>query len=144
MAESNIGILITVASIITGFGITMLFFRIQRELDMSAKGEPIWIPYSDWLMVCAILISLILVILPGILDSVSLGWLSRIPKAASIASIILIIGYIPGILAHYRLIFGRGKIGPRYNPEPPEKIIVLATAICSAVALISVFLADFK
>jgi hypothetical protein len=134
--DQYLNMLVTVASIITGFGIAMLFFRIQREIDMHSKGETIWIPSSDWLMIYAILISLLLVILPAILNYNSTGLFAKIPRASSIASIILVIGYIPGILAHYRLIFGMKRKGPRENPEPPERLIILATKFCSIVAFV--------
>ena len=37
----------------------MLFFRIQRELDMKKQGERIWLPVADWLLVAATVVSLL-------------------------------------------------------------------------------------
>lgn len=111
MADS--GTLSTVASITSGFGVAMLFFRIQRELQMGKEGEPVWIPMADWLLVCATLVSLLLVILPLVALSAPEGLLLRLPSAACSASSILVAGYILSILAHYRLLFGRKRTGPR-------------------------------
>jgi hypothetical protein len=38
------GTLSTIASIISAFGAAMLFFRIQRELQMRKSGERVWLP----------------------------------------------------------------------------------------------------
>ncbi len=126
----------TVASIISGFGIAMLFFRIQRELLMGKKGEPIWIPYSDWLLIIATVISLLLVILPLILLSFLPSFLSALPSAACVTATIMVTGYIFGILAHYRLILAGSRSGPRDNPEPSEKIIVRMTVALAAISFL--------
>jgi hypothetical protein len=47
--------------------------------------------------------------------------------AASAASIIMIVGYVFAILAHYRLILGKNGQGSRNNPEPAEAVILYAT-----------------
>lgn len=39
--------------------------------------------------------------------------------------------YILAILTHYPLLFGRQRKGHRENPEPAERLLVLATAIAS-------------
>ena len=59
MATVDTGTLATVASIISAFGAAMLFFRIQRELDMKKQGERIWLPVADWLLVAATVVSLL-------------------------------------------------------------------------------------
>ena len=137
---SDSGTLSTVASIIAGFGVAMLFFRIQRELVMREKNEQIWIPYSDWLLIIATLISLILVILPLILSSFVPSFLSGLPSAACAAATIMVAGYIMGILAHYRLILSGKRLGPRDNPEPSEKIIVRLAASFAAVSFLVVLI----
>jgi hypothetical protein len=40
-------------------------------------------------------------------------------------------GYVVGILSHYRLLFGRRRVGPRLNPEPSERVVVIATAVAA-------------
>jgi hypothetical protein len=125
--------LATIASIISGFGIAMLFFRIQRELQMHEQLEVNWIPWADRLLITATLISLLLVIFPlvtfGTTSSV-LGFAS----AACAAATLMVAGYVPGILAHYRLFLGSQRKGPRKNPEPAEKVVVLAVIAAALLA----------
>jgi uncharacterized membrane protein len=121
--------LASIASIIAGFGVAMLFFRIQRELQMHKEGETIWIPHADWLLISATLVSLLLVILPLIAFDPSSSLQTRLPTAACAASALMVAGYIFGILAHYRLIFGKKRSGPRENPEPAERLLVFATVV---------------
>ncbi len=134
------GILSTFASIISGLGVAMLFFRIQRELQMTQQNEDIRIPRADWLLIAAALTSLILVILP----IVALGPESRLGMKVSIAacsaSSTLVAGFIFSILAHYRLLFGRNRLGPRENPEPAEKLLVRLTIIVSIFLFIIVLI----
>jgi hypothetical protein len=122
------GTLATIASIISAFGVPMLYFRIQRELEMRKNQERVWLPAADWLLVGATLVSLLLVILPLLtLRDV------RLPVAASGAAAIMVAGYVPAILGHYRIFFGQNRTGPRDNPEPWELLFVvlaLATALC--------------
>ena len=134
------GILATVASITVGFGITMLFFRIQRELRMQQKLERIWIPWADWLLLGATICSVVLVLLPLVLFPTSDTLGVRLPTAGCAASLACLAGYVLGILAHYRLLFGRGRSGARDNPEPSERVIVVLTIIAAfGVALTSIF-----
>jgi hypothetical protein len=120
IAEIGTSDLLTVASILSAFGSAMLFFRIQRELTMHERVEILWIPWADWLLIGATLISLLAVILPIFLSAGS-----RLPLAAITAATVLVAGYVIAILAHYRLFLGFGRQGPRTNPEPAEAIIVL-------------------
>jgi len=113
-----------IASIIAAFGAAMLFFRIPRELEMNKNGEQIWIPYSDQLLIYATLASLFLSLLPIVVMKEDIVILRNLTRAACAASTVMLGGYIPGILAHYRLIFGKNRHGPRDNPEPAEKVIV--------------------
>ena len=136
---SDSGTLSTVASIISGFGVAMLFFRIQRELQMQEKDEPIWIPAADWLLIGATLVSLLLVILPIVAVNKDFPVAYRLASSACAASSILVAGYILSILAHYRLLFGRQRTGPRENPEPSERILVRWTVVVATILFVSVF-----
>ena len=127
--------LTTVAGIIAGFGVAMLFFRIQRELEMGKAGERVWIPWADWLIVIATLCSLLLVLLPLLILSQN-NIAKAVSTSACVASVVLLTGYVFAILAHYRLLFSCGRSGPRYNPEPSERILVfLSTIIAGSLAL---------
>jgi len=129
-------ILATVASIISAFGAAMLFFRIQRELKVTQQNEDIWIPWADWLLIAATVTSLILVILP----IVTLGPESKLVMKVSIAgcsaSTALVAGYIFSVLAHYRLLFGKNRLGARENPEPAEKVLVRVTIVVAVLLFI--------
>ena len=135
MDQVDPGAISTTASIISGFGVAMLFFRIQRELQMHEKDEPIWIPWADRLLIGATLISLLLALLP-LVASRGFSFAMRIATAACGGSIVLVAGYVLAILAHYRLLWGRGRIGPRHNPEPAERAVVYSSTslavVCTA------------
>ena len=61
--------------------------------------------------------------------------------ASCVAALILLAGYVPSILSHYRIEIGRRRTGPREKGEPAERWIVflsllLASAgFCATVAL---------
>jgi hypothetical protein len=115
-------IVANVASTVVGFGSVILMFRIQRELQMRDKNETSWIAYSDWLVIVAMIMAGSL----GLALPLSIRWfqLTKFPAAACSSSVILLIGYVFAILAHYRLILGRGRRGRRKNPEPAEKVLI--------------------
>lgn len=138
MAEASE--LITIASIIAGFGIAMLFFRIQRELQMQNQGERNWIPWADRLLVGATLLSLVFVILPvTLIRSRNSPW-AILPKAGASAASTLVAGYVFAILAHYRLFFGNKRNGPRSNPEPAEKLWVCVSILFAVIVAVWVIL----
>ena len=132
------GMLSTVASIISALGGAMLVFRIQREIEMRKAGEITWIPQCDLLLISATEIALLFVLLPSLVISHSSRWMV-LPAAACVTATILMAGYVPAILAHYRLILSGGRSGSRTNPEPSERWIVRLTvtlAICAALFVI--------
>ncbi len=136
----DVGTLATVASIIAGFGGTMLVFRIQRELQMLKQGEKIWIAFAEWLLISATLISLLLVIVPIVSFPSLSGIFARLPAAGCSAAAILLAGYILAIQAHYRLILGANRTGPRTNPEPAERAIVLIITCVAFLAFLGVLI----
>jgi hypothetical protein len=125
------GTLSTVASIIAGFGIATIPFRLQREIHMQAKGETVWLPWADWLVISATIISLLFGVLPLVAVPQS-PTVHAISAAAATGACILLIGYPFSILSHYRLSFAKGRTGKRENPEPAEKFFVITTAIFAA------------
>lgn len=134
------GALAAVASIIAAFGVAMLFFRIQRELQMQEEHEINWIPWADWLLVGATILSLFLVILPMlVLRGPASRW-ALLPPSAAASAAILVAGYMPAILAHYRFILGGRRQGPRINPEPAERLVVVLASVVAVAAGIGVFI----
>ena len=131
--------LITVAGIVFGFGVVVIMFRIERELKMRDKGEQNWIAYSDYLVFASIGASIFIVLLP-VLTVPAYRFIIPAARAGCVAAIILEAGYIPSILAHYRLGIGEHRTGGRDNPEPAERLLVRATVIISAVCFCATFL----
>ena len=131
----NASDILTVASIIAGFGVTVLIFRIQRELSLSdkmwelkGKGDkesiteknnprksnsvdsiPTWLPPVDLLVIFSILTSLLLGIIPIFLMNSGSSTAPRLSIAACGASIILLAGYVICVLIHYRFFYGLYK-----------------------------------
>ena len=133
--------LATIASIISGFGIAMLFFRIQRELQMREQLEFNWIPWADRLLIGATLTSQLLVVFPLVAFSATSTVVVKCASAGCAAASLMAAGYVLGILAHYRLLFGKRRKGPRVNPEPAERVIVFAVVTAALLAFGKVILA---
>jgi len=136
------GTLATVASVVAGFGVAMLFFRIQRELQIREKVEPQWIPWADRLLIGATLASVLLVLLP-VLAFPQQEPALRTAVAVCAGLAILIAGYVFGILAHYRLVLGRHRNTThpeRENPEPAERVIVLVSLVLALFVVFGVFI----
>jgi hypothetical protein len=129
--------LATVASIIAGFGAAMLAFRLEREVKAGDEGEPMWIAWADWLLIAATLISLSLGLLPVISGVIREPWQTAVASAGTSAAVVLTFGYVPAILAHYRLIFGGRRAGPRTNPEPSERWLTIGFGILGVVVFIA-------
>jgi steroid 5-alpha reductase family enzyme len=133
---ADVGTLGTIASIIAGFGGAMLLFRLQRELQMQQEAEVPWIPWADRLLIFATLIALLLVLLPLVATTNRPSVMAHLPAAGCTAALILMAGYILAILAHYQLFLGAGRRGPRGNPEPAERVVVLATGLVALLAFL--------
>lgn len=134
--------LATIASISSGFGIAMLFFRIQRELQMGQQLEVNWIPWADRLLIAATLISLLLVVFPLVTFGTTSPRVLRFASASCAAASLMVAGYIPGIMAHYRLFLGGRREEPRKNPEPVEKVVVFAVIAAALTAFGSIILTN--
>lgn len=132
------GTLITVASLVAGFSTSILVFRLQREIEMHSAGEITWLPWADRLILLAAILSLasVLLIVSGLFPSDAI----KLASCALAASLILTIGYVLAVLAHYRFILSFGRSGPRKNPEPAERVIVL---LCLAATIATVILMFF-
>jgi hypothetical protein len=125
------GTLTTVASVVAGFGVAILVFRVQREIEMARSGERTWIAVADYLIIAATLTVLLLVLLPLLIADLAAPGVRGLTSSAALAAVLMIAGYIPAILAHYRLLIP-GRTGPRSNPEPSEAWIVGATLVLAA------------
>ena len=135
---ADVGILGTIASVIAGFGGAMLLFRVHHQLQVQKESEPLWISWADRLLILATLVALLLVLLPLVATTNRPGVMAHLPAAGCTAALILMAGYILAILAHHRLFFGAGRSGPRGNPEPAERVIVLLTVLIGLVSFFCV------
>ena len=114
----------TVATMVVGFGAVVLMFRVSRELEMQEKGEVTWVAYSDWLVIAGVFLAGLLGIVLSLIVPQVHGFPERLAAASCATATVLLVGYVLGILAHYRLILGRARTGLRENPEPAERVIV--------------------
>ena len=137
---------LTVASILSGFGISVFMFRVQRELRVRDDHPewPNWLAWADYLILAAILLSLLLVVLPLIAIKEPGRLAYSVAAGSCAAASILIAAYPFAILDHYRIEIGtrRTREGERpqerHKGEPIERIIVLSTAILATTAFLAI------
>ena len=122
-----LGNYLTVASLIAGFGVTVLMFRIQRELRVrdERSKEPGGLAWADFLVLAAILLSLVGVVLTLLLFGDAA---LKYAGAFCAAAVILLAAYPIAILDHYRLLTSEKRKGSGKQGEPIERIVVLAAA----------------
>lgn len=132
---------LTVASILSGFGVTVFMFRIQRELQVRDKHPdwPNWLAWADYLIVAAILLSLLLVVLPIVAIRDPSTFILTLAGGSCAAAAVLLAAYPFAILDHYRIEIGVRRLGDRVKGEPVERVIVVAAFVVAAAALSSAF-----
>jgi hypothetical protein len=136
--------LIAIASMIFGFGIVVIMFRVQRELSMRERPNNRffhWTPWADWLILasvplvgCLTIVSLLA--FPGVRTGEALA------AAACGSAVVLQIGYIPAIFAHYRMFFGKQRFmanAPRKRGEPAEKVSFFLTVFIATLVFVLIF-----
>jgi cytochrome bd-type quinol oxidase subunit 2 len=118
---------LTVASIFIGFAITVLMFRIQRELHVREKRPewPNWLAWADYLILASIVLCLVFVVLPLLTIQRPSELVLAIAQASCAASAILLAAYPFAILDHYRIEIGAKRTGDRVKGEPIERILVI-------------------
>jgi len=139
---------LTVASILTGFCISVFMFRIQRELGVRDRHPdwPNWLAWADYLIMLAIVLSVVLVILPLVAVPSPSRTAYSVAAASCAAASILLLAYPFAILDHYRIEIGtwRTREGEkpqeRHKSEPVERIIVIGAAALAAIAFITTIL----
>src|SRR5215217_682488 len=130
------GTLVTVASLITAFAVPVLFFRIERELEMRRQGMADWIPWADRLLVAAAWVSMLLVVLSLLIFPPTSIIYRVVPPAACGAAALCVVGYPLAILAHYYF-YPFDRRDPPENPtepaEPAERVVVIITVVAATV-----------
>jgi hypothetical protein len=134
------GSFLTLASLFSGFGVTVLMFRIRRELEVreSDPDQPNWLAWADYLVMAAILLSLLFVVLPLTAPAEPGPRAIALARGACSAAAILLAAYPFAILAHYRIELGAQRLGERRKGEPIEKAFVIGAALVAVVVLGSV------
>jgi hypothetical protein len=130
--------LVTIAGVMLGIGIAIMLFRLSRELAMRERRERNWLAYSELLVVGACILSAIVLLLP-VFGAQSRQVTVLLPRSAILAGVVMLIGYIPGILAHYRFIGGKRRPPLRENPEPIERSIVLGATVIAVLAFLGTY-----
>lgn len=137
---------LTVASILTGFSISVFMFRIQRELGVRERHPdwPNWLAWADYLIISTIVLSIVFVILPLVAIPAPGRMAYSVAAGASAAASILLLAYPFAILDHYRIEIGRGRIArgespqARHKGEPIERIIVTAAGAIAALTFATI------
>jgi hypothetical protein len=134
---------LTVASILTGFCISVFMFRIQRELSVRDRHPdwPNWLAWADYLIVATIVLSVVLVILPLVAVPAPGRLVYSIAAGACAAASLLLLAYPFAILDHYRIEIGvtRGEEPlARHKGEPLERIIVVTAGVIATLTFAAI------
>jgi len=137
---------LTVASILSGFCISVFMFRIQRELRVRDEHPtwPNWLAWADYLIMAAITISVLLVIIPLVASPAPSRAAFAVAAASCAAASILLLAYPFAILDHYRIEIGawRTKEGEspkaRHKGEPVERVIVVSAVVIATVTFAAI------
>jgi hypothetical protein len=118
------GTVVTVAGILSGFGITVMMFRIQRELERRGRFDHVSrghrFAWADWLVIVPVSASLLVVAMVMTLGAGRA--VLRFATALCSGSASLMAGYLPAILAHYGIGPWPGLFKPtRRSAEQPER-----------------------
>ena len=140
---------LTVASILSGFGISVFMFRIQRELGVRDRHPdwPNWLAWADYLVLATIVLSLVLVVLPLVAFPEPTRFMLSIAAGSCAAASILLIAYPFAILDHYRIEIGtwRTRHGEkpedRHQGEPIERVIVITAGVLAVLTFAVIVLA---
>ena len=133
-----VGGYLTVASILSGFCVTALMFRVQREIEVQKdQKSDSWIAYADFLILATILVALILVVLPLVIFSQPSAKLTLFARSSCSAAAVLLAGYPAAILDHYGILPGFSRKAPPAPAAPIEKYIVPIFFALSVLAFVA-------
>jgi hypothetical protein len=135
--------LIAVSAIVIGFSVTAIMFRVQRELFVfeTLKIKLLWLAWADYLILASVALAVLGATIPLLVSPKPSSALIAVAAASCIAALVLQAGYIPAILAHYRIEMGSTREGPRAKGEPAERVFVIGAFAVAAVTFgIALFL----
>lgn len=139
---------LTVASILSGFSISVLMFRLQRELAVRERHPdwPNWLAWADYLVIATVVLSVLLVVVPLVAFSEPTEFVFSIAAGTCAATSLLLLAYPFAILDHYGIEIGgwRRKAGDnveiRHKGEPIERIVVVIASLIAAVVFAAIVL----
>ena len=139
---------LTVAGLISGFGVTVFMFRIQRELQVRSSHPdwPNWLAWADYLVLGAIVTAIVCVVQPLMLFQDLGVRVYAFARGGCAAASILMLAYPFAILDHYRIEIGAWRTAhgesptERHKGEPIERIIVVAGFLAAAAACLTIVL----
>jgi hypothetical protein len=88
--------------------------------------------WADYLVIVAIIQSLLLVVLPLIVSNGECARIKAVAAGSCASAVILVAAYPLAILDHYRIEWGKKRKPERDKGEPVETIIVICAAIVAA------------
>jgi len=107
-------------------------FRVARELSLRDKGQDfLWLAWADYLILASVAMAIFGAIIPLLTSPKAAPIFVALAASSCVAALILQAGYIPSILAHYRIEVGRDRLRakvPSQKGEPIEKVVVITTA----------------
>lgn len=122
--EPTLAELWTAGGLLLGFEFSAIAWRISREVEVARAGDITWLPYCDWLVLFAMIVSGGLFLVPILLDStVGLRFLLGLV-------IVLLVSYPFALAGHYEL-YVPGKRSMCHFPR--QEKIALSLAVASVV-----------
>ncbi|MGW1716020.1 hypothetical protein [Streptomyces sp. NPDC002156] len=123
----DLGSLWTAAGVVSGFQVTGFALRINREIDVSGKGDITWLPPADILNLLSIAVTMLGVFVAPVLG---IGG-TTVPVKAFGLSVLLLAGYPFALAGHYDLFNPRTYRSWTYCPR--QERIVLSVVGVSAI-----------
>ena len=125
MTEVNISSLWTVSSVIFGFQLTALAWRINRETQMEMRCEITWLTIADGFVFLSVL-----VLIAGVFVGPILGIINNGTAAKLFGLSLIIFASTPLILAgHYNLFYKDESPRPQVTKQEGWALLVSSLAI---------------
>jgi hypothetical protein len=128
--------IISASAIIAGFGVTAIMFRVQRELYVREvlNIKILWLAWADYLILASVALAVFGATVPMLAVPNAPRPLVSVAASSCVAALFLLAGYVPSILAHYRIQLGAEREGPRDMGEPVERRFVIGSALSAGFA----------
>ncbi|WP_346096009.1 hypothetical protein [Streptomyces olivaceiscleroticus] len=117
----DLGSLWTAAGVVSGFQVTGFALRINREIDVSGKGDITWIPPADILNLLSIAVSMFGVFVAPVIGLGS----ANVPVKAFGLSVLLLAAYPFALAGHYDMFNPRTHRSWSYCPRQEQVALVI-------------------